>query len=659
MLRRVHLFLLLSMPSLLIGQEFATKGFSESFSVASERVIVRNLESLNTKRLEFSPAYYRNGLVFVTSRQEAGPYDPKLKETFFELFFADLDGNGMPKRTQPFSIEINSALHEGPVAFTTNNQRIYFTRNNTKNGKRVVNNKGKVVLKIYTARYGEYDWQDIEELPFNDDSFTCMHPTITNDGNTLYFASDRPGGYGGMDIYRSERTATGWSRPLNLGPEINTLENEVFPFIHDSGVLFFSSNGHPGLGGLDLFMIDISGRRWGQLINLGKPFNSKEDDFGLIMDPYGSRGYFTSNRKGGSGKDDLYIFEAPDKINALRVPQQTLAQIIVRDASTGRVAEGASVQLKRRALDQEPGSAEPQPSSLPVQLTDEQGVTSVPLDPDYSYQAYVRKKGYEPNEINLMADRKGAFRTYTVQLERLNCVTLSGSIQDREDDSPIGGTTLRVINQCNGEQQTTESDRQGFYEVCLEYGCTFTILSQQKGYLPVQEQISTINLRGSRSFEVNMKLPRAGKAPQDYEPGGILAEEGNTLVLDDIFYEVNSSYLKPGEHATLNKLAKLMLAYPGLEIELGAHTDSQGQARYKEWLSLRRANSAKKYLVARSVPPERIQTVGYGEQQIRNHCVDGVPCSDEEHRYNRRVEVHILRTESPVPLGSLSAALKQ
>ena len=139
-----------------------------------------------------------------------------------------------------------------------------------------------------------------------------MHPSLNYDGSRLFFTSNMPGGYGKMDIYFVDWDGTKWSDPINLGPEVNTSGNEVFPYIHDNGALFFSSTGLRGLGGLDVYMIDLSGSEWGKVINLGQPFNSKYDDFGLILDKESTRGFFSSNRNGGSGKDDIYAFEAPN-----------------------------------------------------------------------------------------------------------------------------------------------------------------------------------------------------------------------------------------------------------------------------------------------------------------------------------------------------------
>jgi hypothetical protein len=202
-------------------------------------VIIKNAETVNSPYLEFSPVFYQNGIVYVTSRQKGGAVDEKIGETFFELYYSELDGNRNPIKAQDFSINVNSQVHEGPVSFNRKGDVLYFTRNNMKNGVRKADSKGVTRLKIYEAQKGEFDWENVTELPFNSDEYSTCHPALSADGRRLYFTSDMPGGYGGFDLYFVERRGDDWSRPINLGGSINTDKNEVFPFMHESGVLFF------------------------------------------------------------------------------------------------------------------------------------------------------------------------------------------------------------------------------------------------------------------------------------------------------------------------------------------------------------------------------------------------------------------------------------
>jgi len=182
-------------------------------------VTLFNTAGINTPHVEFSPMYYKKGIVFLSSRQKFGPIDEQLGETFFDVYYSDLDPNGMPQKPTNFSLAINSQFHEGPVTFNRKGDHIYFTRSNqSAPGITKSDQKGKVWLKIYEAQTGIYDWENIRELPFNSDTYSCMHPSLSPDGMKLFFSSNMPGGYGGRDIYMSEKQGETWSKPVNLGP---------------------------------------------------------------------------------------------------------------------------------------------------------------------------------------------------------------------------------------------------------------------------------------------------------------------------------------------------------------------------------------------------------------------------------------------------------
>jgi len=195
-----------------------------------------NATSINSSDLEFSPTFYQNGIVYATSRKS----DQAGGKNYFELFYADRDEKGLPIKSENFFLRIDGQAHEGPVTFSRDGQQIYFTRKKPKESA-----KGSS-LKIYEATRTNNDWNSVKELSFNSDTYSNFHPSISTDGQRLYFASDMPGGMGGTDIWMVEKRGITWSKPINLGPEVNTPKNEVYPFIHNSGNLFFSSNGFNG-----------------------------------------------------------------------------------------------------------------------------------------------------------------------------------------------------------------------------------------------------------------------------------------------------------------------------------------------------------------------------------------------------------------------------
>ncbi len=625
-------------------------------------VELRNATSINTPHMEFSPMYYKRGIVFVSSRQKHGPIDEKLGETFYDIYYSDLDPNGMPLKATGFSLEINSQFHEGPVAFNRKEDHIYFTRSNqSAPGITKADEKGKVWLKIYEAQPGEFDWENVRELPFNSDNYSCMHPTLSPDGTKMFFSSNMPGGYGDRDIYMSEKQGGSWSKPVNLGPQVNTEKDEAFPFFHESGVLFFASEGHESYGGFDIFMIDLSTREWGQVTNLGKPFNSPQDDFGFIINSHGVRGYFTSNREGGAGKDDIYMFEVPDGLQGLDVKPKIGTLVTVFDASTSRSLAEASVrvfeQTSEGLVDNEvlyttelvPSPDNPadlrfkkvrkkeEELDVPKQLTNRIGETLLQLEENKDYLILISKPGFIAQEIQYSTSGDGIPRPIEVALQPNNCLGLSGTILSSNSRRPLPGVRVRVINACNGKEEVVNTNVDGKFEYCLELGCDYTVISEKVGYTQGFSEISTVKIRGSRSAEVEMIM-----TPTSIETFDEPLREGSVIILD-IYYDFDKSVIRVGDDRELEALAALMKQHPSMEIELISHTDSRGDAAYNLALSLRRAETAKEFLVGKGIESRRIKAFGYGESQLRNRCGDGVECSEEEHQINRRTEVLVIR----------------
>ena len=209
--------------------------------------------------------------------------------------------------------DVNEGYHDGVATFSTPTKTMFFTRTSREKSE-----EGEIKqLKIYSAKGDTDNWEDTEELNFNNKEFSTCHPTLSTDGQRLYFSSDRPGGFGGMDLYVSQKIGSKWADPVNLGPTVNTSGNEIFPFVDARDKLFFASNGHKGLGGLDIFVVEKSDNTdensFADRKNLGKPFNSKKDDFGFYINESETGGYLSSNRPGGAGADDIYEWKKTEK----------------------------------------------------------------------------------------------------------------------------------------------------------------------------------------------------------------------------------------------------------------------------------------------------------------------------------------------------------
>ena len=653
-------FLICLTTSTFAQQSSKTKAANKLYEKGGE-VKIQNTTKINTPNLEFSPAYYQNGIVFVTSSKKQGKKDKNIKEAYFELFYADLDGNGLPMEPREFSVHLNTTQHEGPVTFDREGKVLYFTSNNVENGTSKNVADGPTRLKIYEAKKGPKDWGYKKELPFNSESYDCAHPTLSADGQKLYFTSNMPGGFGGMDLYFVERTADGWSNPINLGKDINTVKNELFPFIHSSGNLFFTSNGYQGAGGLDLFMIDLNGKKWGKVTNLGQPFNSPKDDLGLILNPEGTRGYFASSRKGGTGKDDIYMFEAKEGIWGRTTPLVLAAKLEVFDSKTTNGIQGAEIRVFEKTADGFVNSeddlfegvllpAEDGSDDLTFKLirknagslnepdvhSNNKGEAVFDFLGEKNYLLLVTKEGYKSKEIVHSTIGNEGKSVISIPMEKSFCSTLSGVVKNA-DNSFIPNTVIRVKSSCENKDEVFLTDENGVFNICLPIGCNYRITGIKENFF--NSSFSIENLNSTKPLSKEIVLSPTSSA---------MLSEGSVIVLNNIYYDFDKSFIRKGAAHELDDLYTVLKKYPSIRVELSSHTDARGSDSYNLKLSQKRAESAKDYLVAKGIVPNRIEAIGYGEKQLRNDCKDGARCSEAEHQFNRRTEVKVLKIDEPV-----------
>jgi outer membrane protein OmpA-like peptidoglycan-associated protein len=278
-----------------------------SFYTDSMAYFIENI-NINSEEADFSPAYYQDGIAFVSNR----PNRKLNQNTYYwdDSYFLDLyytsDVDGVNSKPEVMSKRINSIFHEGPSVFIEDDQKIIFTRNNFSLGESHTSTDGIVKMKLYTAeKLKNGKWSKPTELPFNDDDYTTSSPTFSPDGQTMYFHADLPGTVGKTDIFKVSYLNDEWGTPESLGDIINTTEDEKFPFVGEDNTLYFASAGHSGIGGLDIYKVNLDDPSL-EVTNMGFPVNTQKDDFGLIID--GNQGYLSSNRDGGKGSDDIYKF---------------------------------------------------------------------------------------------------------------------------------------------------------------------------------------------------------------------------------------------------------------------------------------------------------------------------------------------------------------
>lgn len=653
---------------LAIGQQSAkSKSKERNHEKNDPNRIVRvlNAKYLNSNSPDYSPAFYQNGIVFVSSRQKGGPVDAKTQERYSQLYFAPFDPNGDPANPQQFSLEINSSLHEGPVTFSRSFKTMYFTRNNMKNGVQKADETGTVRLKIYEAKRGAIDWVDVKELPFNADNYSCVHPSLSADGKHLFFSSDMPGGFGGFDLYVSERGPGGsWKTPLNLGPKINSVGNDAFPFIHSSGTLFFSSNGYEGAQGLDMYFVETEGGDT-SVVSLGSQFNSKEDDRGFILNDEGTKGFFASNRKNSIGKDDIFSFTIEQGIEGVGRPEAVAVNILVTDARTGKPLQGAEIRVLHPSED---GFVSSQDAFYDIDLKEDPGrpnvlsMQLVPKDakdmgrPDLyanaagearqefmryrSYLLLVSMSGYQTTEKLFALEENSNPGTIQVKLaDAPVCHRANGVVSTDLLGTRIANATLTFVHKASGRKETFRTNLNGEYDVCLPLDGEYVVQVERAGFKPenLAFQATTANAQYN---DVRMRPTDLNAGAEG--PSAAPLKAGSVVVMDKINYEYNQSTLNQSAVRHLDAVHELLTRYPNMSIELIVHTDTRGDAAKNLTLSQDRAANAKTYLEYRGINGKRIKTTGKGESQPRNHCLDGVECSETEHAVNSRMEIVVL-----------------
>lgn len=301
----------------------------------------------NSPYSDFAPTYYKEGLIFSSDR-DTGNF-ARYRHTWNSKDFLDLYKVNADSTSKGWVAKlgdhINTRLHESTSAINKDGSTLYFTRNNFKEGKYAKDKKGVIRLKIFKSTLtDEGVWGNIEALPFNSDDYSVAHPTLSPDGRILYFASDMPGSLGESDIFKVRINGDGsFGTPENLGGIINTEARETFPFLTSEEVLYFSSDGHPGLGGLDVFATKIAnGKLNGTVMNVGKPINGRMDDFTFIFNEITRKGYFASNRSEGQGADDIYAFL---ETKALLFDCTQEVSGTVRDKISNEILVGATVKV--------------------------------------------------------------------------------------------------------------------------------------------------------------------------------------------------------------------------------------------------------------------------------------------------------------------------
>ncbi len=443
--------------------------------------------NLNSSFADFSPLL-QNGILFFTSnrsiqslikRQTAQNNKP-----YLNVFMVVPQGEYF-STPEPYFSNFQTRYHDGPLCFNTTGTEVFITRNAfQQNGP---DNYTRLKI-VYSTRNNRGEWSDPVDLPFNVTGSSTGHPWLTADNNRLYFVSDRPGGSGGSDIWYINRTSGEWGIPVNAGAEINTEGNEMFPFVASDGKLYFASDGHPGMGGLDLFVSIRKGEK--QIVkNMGYPINSEKDDFSIFLNPDGNTGFFASNRPGGLGDDDIYRFtvlnpitfdeDSPQNDQKQKQESSDLFKFRIIDQKTEDPVSGALV-----------GILDSQGRYLGEETSDENGYFVLNDSTKGKINVMTAVEYYYPYEDTFTLNDKN--ETHYLMLRPLPTYGIFGQLTTANNGTPLSGVTI-TISSASQDTKTFTSDQEGKFRIRLNPYSSFRIEFSKKGYSSIQTEYSTIN----------------------------------------------------------------------------------------------------------------------------------------------------------------------
>lgn len=467
----------------------------EEYLKDSSKYKVSYLPDLNSQASEFSPVFYKDGIVFTSSRNK----NATSENNYLDLYYARKKDNNDTKFEKPIKLEgkTETDYHEGPATFDKYGTTMFFVRNTTKNNKKT---ESTINLQIVEARLKNGKWEEIAPLWFNNENYSISNPTLSKDGNTLYFSSNMPGSFGGQDIYTSHRKGGKWQKPQNLGANVNTPGDESFPFIHEDGTLYYASNGLGGFGGFDIFaaVMPENETEW-QVKNIGYGINTGADDFALILDTNKKIGYFSSNRDGLSKGDNIYLVSVDDReYNPLKklLPAPTPALVVTQKS------EPQNLSLPQNT-----------PLSVPTPLTDFKAPEKLKA---YTYNLDLFMEEGTQGNINLATignNNSGGNTTNanyaligaTVNnnpeiIEELDMsIVLIGTALDKKTRKPIDKALVVLENNTNSKKQDFTTPEDGNFYFKLEPNKKYTLLLIKNGDIEDSKVISTI---GKKSSEI-------------------------------------------------------------------------------------------------------------------------------------------------------------
>lgn len=542
-----------------------------------------------------------NGTTFFSSSRKGLGYTHEAYEwdgfNYTNLFMIDTTGKiGVVESAQ-------SELHDGPICFSPDGKKAYLTRTEyIKKGKRKIKH-----VKLYISNYTSSGFNAWVPFEYNGEDYNLGHATLSANGETIYFASDMPGGHGGTDIWKCELTAGKWCKPINLGSEVNTNQDELFPFIDPKENLYYSSNGFFGFGGLDVYVFNLGSDQ--KPNNVGPGLNSSMDDFAFYAYENGAVGYLSSDREG-----------AVDRIYKVTI-KAIKGTLVVHPKNVFKSAPLSDVDIV--LIDRAS-------NDTTIVDLDPNGNYSIPIENNRDYIISGSKKDFELDApVYLNTDHLSLNETIEKDLffnqthYDIKVITL---IKSTKEICP--NVTGSFIDPGTREEINFHTDSNGVAMVNIENYHDYEVTAKKKGFLDLEMLVHT---DASVLVELDLEMMEIKKDLK--------------FEIKNILYDLAKWDLREESIEELDKLVDFLTVNDNIKVELSSHTDSRASRSYNQRLSQKRAQSCVDYLIEKGIDKSRIIAKGYGESQLLNECKDGVKCSEEEHQRNRRTEIKILSVD--------------
>ena len=556
----------------------------------TSRYLLTKVE-FNSGKGDFNAIYHPKGIVFSSARDLSVRKSTFDNSSYLNLYLSSkIDGKVHELKF------LETVRHDGTAYYDSINQVWYYSKNFP----------SSKAISLTTTGIFIFDEKTKVETPFafNDGQFFLAQPFLSEDGQTLWFSSDRIGGYGKADIWYSTKNPLGWSEPINGGDVINSSDNEMFPFTQKNKV-YFSSTGHAGLGGLDVFSVNFNNSTASNLENLGANLNSNGDDFSLILDNTGKKGYLSSNRE-----------EFIDRIYSVTITTLDFVFIgtIVADVSVDKLME-IPVLVKKEGI------------VIDTIYPDKNGKFDFKGDKNSSYTFEINEKEFIPvTEIYSTVGKTQSdttLRTFDLSPKFIDVVT---TVLDEKTNLPLADTKVDIKNLTTGEIISALTDKDGVVKTKLLRNNEFEVVSAHKDYLDKTTSLSTVSKEKEMISKISLKK----------------VELNALLSVKNLLYDYDKAILKKESIFELDKVVVFLKENPKVSIELISHTDCRGLDEYNMVLSKKRSVSAVSYILSKGISKERVKAKWFGETVLLNRCDDNVECTEEEHKLNRRTEFKVV-----------------